>query len=201
ITLILLYGFLDILAQGQGSPTRLGLEFNTVAWCLLTKPLHGLLRANMIPTRSQADEPPYTPGMKHAIEELPVKYANGTKLYGLLPGEQLEEFVFQPGASRRWLYFFRRPLTPNTLLLLTSHYVVLIREDLNIRQGWILTYIPRECIVEMKTQPCELCNELIISLRRDDQTAQYNLFLASGAVEAWHSRWIKHGGQWKDLAN
>ena len=32
VTLILLYGFLEIVAQGTTSPTRLGVEYNTVAW-------------------------------------------------------------------------------------------------------------------------------------------------------------------------
>lgn len=196
ITLILLYGFLDILAHGEATPTHLNVEFNTVAWCLLTKPLHSLLPANIAPSWSQAHEPEYSAVMHHAMRELPVKFANGVKIYGLLPGEQLEELVFQPGTSQRWLHFFQRPLTPNTLLLLTNHYVVLIREDLNTKQGWILKYIPRECIVDMQTQRCDLCNELVIRLKRDDQMAQYKLFLASKAVEAWHSRWIEHGGQW-----
>jgi hypothetical protein len=198
ITLILLYGFIDILALGQGSLTRLGLEFNTVAWCLLTKPIHKLLQTGMSPSRSWSDESQYLPTMQRAVDGLPVKFANGTKIYGLLPGEQLEELVFQPGTSKPWLHFFRRPLTPNTVLLLTSHYVVLIREDLKISQGWIFTYIPRECIVEMKTQPCDLYSSLIINLKRGDQTAEYKLFLASEAVDAWHARWIQHGGHWED---
>jgi hypothetical protein len=32
VTLILLYGFLEIVVQGNTSPTRLAMEFNTVAW-------------------------------------------------------------------------------------------------------------------------------------------------------------------------
>jgi hypothetical protein len=32
ITLILLYGFLEITAEGPNSPTRISVEFNTVAW-------------------------------------------------------------------------------------------------------------------------------------------------------------------------
>jgi hypothetical protein len=32
ITLLLLYGFLEVVAQGHTSPTQLGVEFNTVAW-------------------------------------------------------------------------------------------------------------------------------------------------------------------------
>jgi hypothetical protein len=201
ISLILLYGFLDILAQGQDSSTRIGVEFNTVAWCLLTRPLQELLQAGKGPSIRQADRSQESPTMQRAIEELPVKFANGAKLYGILPGEHLENLVFQPGTRKRWLHVFRRPLTPNTLLLLTSHYVVLIREDLITTQGWIFTYIPRECIVEMKARSCDLCDELIIDLKRGNQDAQYKIFLASEALENWHSRWIRHGGQWKDVAN
>ena len=198
ITLILLYGFLDILAQGPGSPTRLGLQFNTVAWCLLAKPLRKLLQPEISAPELWEDEPQFSPGIQQSLEGLPVKFGNGTKIYGLLPGEQLEELVFQPETWKPWLHFFRRPLTPNTLLLLTSHYVVVIREGLNIPQGWILTYSPRECITDMKIQSRDLYSTLIIGLKREEQTAEYTLSLAGCSLEEWRSRWIRRGGPWTD---
>lgn len=138
--------------------------------------------------------------MSQALEKLPFKFANGLKIYGLLPGEALEDLVFQPGVWKRWLYFFRRPILANTLLMLTSHYMVVIQEDVDVKQGWILTYIPRSSIVEIQNQPYRLWNELIVRLKRGEQSAECRIMLKSKAVEDWRASWTRHGGRWKDLS-
>jgi hypothetical protein len=199
VTLLLLYGFLEIVAQGQDSLARLGLEFNTVAWDQLSKPLRQLLQATAATPRIRSDKTSDSPSAQQAFGTLPLKFSNGVKLYGLLPGEEFEELVFQPGTWKRWLLLFRRQVTANLLLLLTSSYVVVIREELNVAQGWIISYIPRNCIVGMQGQPCGLWNELSIQLERKDQSVDYKLLLKSEAVEAWRSQWKRHGGTWQDL--
>lgn len=200
-TLLLLYGFLEIVSQGHDSPVQLGMEFNTVAWPCLSAPLRTLLQR----TQPQASSNLYgeavtgSPMMKHASDELPLKFSNGIKIYGLLPGEALEEFVFQPRTWKPWLYFFRRPFSPNTLLLLTTNYVVVIDEDLEVEQGWILSYIPRNIITGIQSQACGLWNELSVQLKRGDQSVNYKLMLKNEFAEAWRTRWIEHGGQWRAL--
>jgi hypothetical protein len=199
VTLLLLYGFLEIVAHGQTSPTRLGMEFNTVAWYQLSRPLQQLLQATQTAPGVPADQVSYSPDADQALAKLPLKFSNGAKIYGLLPGEELEELVFQPGTWKRWLLLFRRPITANTLLLLTSNYVVVVQEDLKVAQGWIFSYIPRNSIVGMQNQPCDLWNELSIQLSRGDQSVDYGLRLKSEAVETWRVLWMQHGGQWQDI--
>ena len=198
-TLLLLYGFLEIVAHGQTSPTRLGMEFSTVAWPCLSVPLRRLLQVAKVTPGMSTTQMSYSPTAQQALEKLPLKFSNGVKIYGLLPGEQLEELVFQPGLWRRWLHFFRRPVTANTLLMLTSNFMAVIQEELKVAQGWILSYIPRNCIAEMQSKTHGLYNELIVQLKRGDQKAEYKLLLTSEAVEAWRLRWIGHGGQWLNL--
>jgi hypothetical protein len=199
ITLLLLYGFLEIAAVGQDLPMQLGVEFNTVAWPLLSMPLRKILRAATDAPDNRVIETSYSQTAVKALEELPLKFSNGVKIHGLLPGEHLEELTFQPGSYKRWLYFFRKPITANTLLLLTTSYVVMIREDLIVPQGWILTYIPRECISEIQHQASDLSHEIIFRLKRGKQSAEYRLWLTSESVEAWKWQWLQHRGQWKDL--
>jgi hypothetical protein len=198
-TLLLLYGFLEIVAQGQTSPTRLGMEFNTVAWYQLSRPLRQLLQATQTTPGTPAGKTSYSPAAHEALAKLPLKFSNGAKLYGLLPGEELEELVFQPGTWKRWLLLFRQPITANTLLLLTSNYVVVVQEELRVPQGWIFSYIPRNSIAGMQSRPCGLWNELSIQLKRGDQSVDYRLLLKSEAVEAWRVQWMRHDGQWQDL--
>lgn len=198
-TLLLLYGFLEIVAQGHTSPTRLGMEFNTVAWYRLSPPLRQLLLATRATPGAPIDEPTYAPGVQQAFERLPLKFSNGVKIYGLLPGEELEELVFQPGTWKRWLLLFRRPVSANTLLSLTSNYVMVIQEELDVELGWIISYIPRSSIAGMQSQPRDQWSELTVQLKRGDQTAECKLLLEGEAVQAWRARWMEYGGQWEDL--
>jgi hypothetical protein len=201
VTLVLLYGFLEIVAQGQDSPLRLGMEFNTVAWPCLSTPLRALLQATQPRVRSNLRKGTITcsPMTQQAVEKLPIKFSNGLKIYGLLPGEALEELVFQPRTWKPWLYFFRRPVSPNTLLLLTTNYMVVIDEELQVEQGWILSYIPRNIVTGIQSQACGQWNELSVRLKRGDQSVDYKLMLKNECAETWHTLWTQHGGQWQAL--
>jgi len=200
-TLLLLYGYLEIVAQGQASPIRLGMEFNTVSWDAISTPLRHFLGVSKTKTCIPSDQVAYTPTARQAFEKLPYKYFNGVQLYGLLPGEELEDLVFQEGTWKRGFYFFRQPKTADTLLMLTTNYLVVIQEDLKVKQGWIITYIPRSSICGIQSRNDGLWTELSIQLSRQDQTANSKLLLAKEAVYAWRTEWIAHGGQWQELHN
>jgi hypothetical protein len=198
-TLLLLYGYLEIVAQGQECPIRLGMEFNTVAWYAISAPLQQFLNGSKTAFPLPADQVAFSPNVRQAFQELPFKFFNGVQLYGLLPGEELEELIFQENTCKRWLYFFQHPITANTLLMLTTNYMVVIQEDLNMHQGWIVSYLPRESILGIQSQLRGSWNELSVQLKRGAQLANYKILLASESTEAWRSQWAAHGGQWQDL--
>ena len=202
ITLLLLYGFLEIVARGVDLPTRLSMEFNTVAWECLSPSLIQFLLATRDTLATMTDKIPYSPTTQQALENLPLKFSNGVRIYGLLPGEELEDLVFQPGAWStwmRWLLLFRRPITANTLLLLTSNYMVVMQEELHVAQGWIISYIPRSSIVDIQNRPRSQWNDITVQLQKGDQTAELIIPLKVEAVNAWRISWIKHYGHWQDL--
>ncbi len=199
VTLLLLYGFLEIAAQAQEAPTRLAMEFSTVDWYCLSPALKAFLHATQMTSGEPGDKGASSLATQQALERLPLKFSNGVKIYGLLPGEELEEVAFQAGTWKRWLYFLRRPILANTLLMLTSHYMVVIGEELDVKQGWIISYIPRNNISGIKNQPGVSWNELSVQLQRGEQLVDYKLELKSETVEAWHGQWVQHGYQWADL--
>lgn len=199
VTLLLLYGCLEIVAQGQGSPTRIAMEFNTVAWNYLSRPLRQLLRATEPISDMSIGEIGYSPTIQQALGNLPLKFSNGVKIYGLLPGEKLDELVFQPASWKPWFLFFQRPVSANTLLLLTSHYMVVIQEELNVKQGWLLSYIPRSNISRVEHQLSDSCSELSVQLKQEEQLVDYKLILKTESAEAWRRQWVEHGGQWEDI--
>jgi hypothetical protein len=153
IKLILLYGSLEIVARGEHAPVRLSMEFNTVAWYYLSTPLQRFLQMTRVAPDMPADNGPCSSATQQRLTELPLKFLNGVRIYGLLPGEELKELAFQPATWQHWLYFFRPPALANTLLLLTNHYLVMIQEEVDVKQGWLLSYIPRDNIVRMRSQP------------------------------------------------
>ena len=201
VKLILLYGFLEIAAQGQDLPQRISMEFNTVAWPCLSTPLRKLLEATQPQARHNSfeGEANYAKMTKPTLEQLPLKFSNGLKIYGLLPGEELEGLVFQPRTWKPWMYFFQRPVSANTLLLLTTNYVVVIEEELQVEQGWILSYLPRTNVRVIQGQLCGRWNELSFQLRRGGQSVDYKLMLKQEFAEVWQRIWTQHSGRWRTL--
>jgi hypothetical protein len=199
VTLILLYGFLEIVAHGTASPTRLEVEFNTVAWDFLSGPIRNMLEANEERQRDLKDEIPLFQRREGALEKLPLKFFNGARIYGILPGEELEEMIFQSTVWEKKLVFFRKNIIANTLMLLTSNYMVIIQEELNITQGWIITYIPRKNILGINNQSTIGWDELIVDLNSAGQTTNIKIRLTNEVAQCWHKYWIQHGGQWHDL--
>jgi hypothetical protein len=198
-TLILLYGFLEIASGGQGSPTQLGVEFNAVYWDLFAPALQRWITLSNALYFGGIDNAPVTPAIQAEIDELPLKFANGLRIHGLLPGENLEEIVFQPGTWKGTLVFFRKQVTADTLMLLTTNFWVILQEEVGVKQGWIVSYIRRDSIQGILEQGHDLWSELAIKLKRSDQTADYSLLLPIDAALKWRVLWEKHGGWWQEI--
>jgi hypothetical protein len=199
VTLILLYGFLEIAAESSCVPTRLAVEFNTVAWDQIAPPIRQFLQDSRNTPTASIEKIPYSAQIQPALDALPLKFINGVRIYGILPGEALEELVFQPGTWEHRLLLFRQAILSNTLVLLTSNYVVVDQEELEVSQGWILSYIPRSRIASIRNQPCVKWNELIFNLKHGQQKLEYKILTTAKAAQAWGSSWVQHGGQWQDL--
>jgi hypothetical protein len=199
VKLLLLYGFLEIVAQGLDAPVRIRMEFNTVSWSYLSQPLYQLLRYTESKHKTRVDEPGNPAAIQEAMEKLPYKFSNGVELYGLLPGQKLLEMVYQPASWKRHLIFLNQPSSANILLLLTTNYMVVIQEELKVNHGWVISYIPRSNIIGIQNRHSDSWNEVLVQLKRDDQSVDYKLILRSETVEAWRARWIRHGGLWENI--
>jgi hypothetical protein len=201
VTLILLYGFLEIIATGQDLPVQLGVEFNAVYWDIFAPSLRKLLTTRNISSPTAETEFIITPSLQERIDGLPLKFSNGLSIHGLLPSENLEEIVFQPGLWKRRLLFFHRQVTTDTLILLTSNFMVILQEEVGVKQGWIISYLRRDSIQGIREQPHELWSELTIKLERSDQTADYVFLLPIDAARKWRVLWEKYGGSWQEIVD
>ena len=199
VTLILLYGFLEIVAESTPSPARLALEFNTVAWDQIARPIRQFLQAARNTPAASTERIPCPAHILPAVDALPLKFINGVRIYGVLPGEKLGQLVFQPGTWERRLLLFRRAILANTLILLTSNYVVVVQEELEVSQGWILSYIPRSRIASIQNNRCKKWNELAYILNQRQQKLDYKVLSTDEAAQSWRLCWVQHGNLWQDL--
>jgi hypothetical protein len=200
VTLLLLYGRLEIVAKGLAAPVQFAMEFNTVAWDQFATPLRQLLQATKPSPNLPSDPTTISASAAAAAENLPLKFSNGLRIHGLLPGEELEEMLFQAGIKERLLLLFNRSIVANTLVLLTSHFVTVVQEELKVAQGWIVSYIPRPNIVRVEHHPCEKWDELTFRLEREGQEAAYSLRLKYEAALAWKAILAAHGGGWLEVS-
>ena len=199
VSLLLLYGSLEIIAHGSDTLDQISMEFNTVAWYRMSEQLDKVLQASKATPCKQFENIIISANIRQDIKKLPFKFSNSVYMFGQLPGEELEELVFQPAINKRWLILGRRPLISNTVLLLTTNFMMVIQEDPSVKLGWIITYIPRSNITRIQNQPGSLWNELTIQLDREKQTKEYKLALKDEVTQAWGEKWIGHSGQWIDL--
>lgn len=202
-SLLLLYGRLEIGYAVDGQARQIVLEFNTVGWDMLQPGLAGLLLAAncACPPPLTAQAP--TIGM-HIVERLPLKFANGLKIYTLAPGERLLALAFQPAIWTRQLLLLRRQVTPAIVLALTDRHMSLIEEERALGRspsyGWIFTFIPRHGLTDMRAGPAPLGRLISIDMLVDGVKATREVEVTTEVAEAWAAQWRNHGGAWVEAA-
>lgn len=203
VGLLLLYGRLEIGYAADGQARQMVLEFNTVGWDLLQPGLAALLLAahRACPPSVAADAPEI--GM-YMVERLPLKYANGLKIYTLAPGERLLALAFQPAIWARRLLLLRRQVTPAIVLALTDRHVSLIEEARAVGRspsyGWIFTFIPRHGVTGIRAAPAPLGRLISIDMLVDGVKATREVEVTAQVAEAWAAQWRDHGGGWAEAA-
>lgn len=204
IGLLLLYGRLEIGYAAGRQAQQLVLEFNTVGWEMLRPGLAALLLNvnRACPPPLVAAQAPVI-GM-HVVERLPLKFANGLKIYTLAPGERLLALAFQPDIWARRLLILRRQVTPAIVLALTDRHVSLIEEERALGRspsyGWIFTSIPRHGVTGMRAEPTPLGRLISIDMVVDGARATRQLEITTEVAETWAAQWRTHGGAWQDEA-
>jgi len=184
-SLLLLYGKLEINAERGETIQAVEVEYNTVVYDLLKPYLQRFLEHAW--TDRDAASTDAADGKPPDVSQLPYKFQSGLRIYALQPNEKLIGFVYQPEILEPRLGFFRRKITPNTLIALTDKQVVLIQEELATASnyGWVITHLPRRHITEMK---CESAGERKIIQIRSGLSAAGSVkqvILSPAAAEDW----------------
>jgi hypothetical protein len=195
LRLLLLYGRLEVAGQVSGALAKVMVEFNTVGVHLLLPGLRQLLSLAWGQTELTIPAERQTDRQLPEFENLPLKFKNGLRIYGLQPGECLLEVLFQPGLWRQYGPVWQRQISANTLLALTDHEVIIVEEERTGHKnayGWIVTFCPLACLKEFETTPGVEQQALQLHLTRNGVAVDRQVTLASETALAWQNLWARY---------
>ena len=119
---------------------------------------------------------------------------NGLVLYGLLPGEHVLGFVFQPSLlGKRWRIFPLR-MSETTLLAITDKQIIVVEEQSRSRfpaYGWIFTFYPRNAIKKIGVTSNRRWQELIIGMKGKAGLVERRIILEQANAMAWQEAWSR----------
>lgn len=198
LSLLLLYGQLELVGQVRDALTRIVVEFNTVGEHHLRPGLRHLVHLALSQTTALPASQTQVETVWRELNRLPMKFANGLRYHGLQPGERLLGFVFQPDIwTHRWR-FFPHQISATTLLALTDHQFIILEEEKKGKEanyGWIFTFCPLAGVTGIELEPARVWPELRIRLGRGSVTVDRRVTLEQEQARAWQGLWAKYGGQ------
>ena len=191
LSLILMYGRLELF---DDSLTSVVVEFNAAGFDIIKPGLQQLLGTCGGRMVTPTPEDGQTKTALGELGELSFKFKNGLYLYGLLPGEHLFGFVFQPAIwGQRW-HFLPIKISETTLLALTDQQLIVVEEQSRSRfpaYGWIFTFYPRKAIKKFGINPTWRWQELIIELKNKTGAVDRRIVLEESNGFAWQELWSR----------
>jgi len=194
LSLLLLYGRLELAGLVNGVLSRVIVEYNTVGHDLLQPGLLRFLRLAWGPAQAQENDND-TETLLCRLGGRSFKFMNGLRYYALQPDEHLLGYVFQPRIVRRYWRVFHRQIAPMTLLALTENTLIVIEEEQIGRAplGWHFTFCPRICVSGIEAKPNKEWQDLYVHLVRGPVGADRRMTLDNETTLAWRALWLNQG--------
>jgi hypothetical protein len=192
LTVVLLYGRLELCCVADGTLTRIVVEYNTVGHYLVQPGLLNLLDLACKPIASEQLPNWKTPGLLGQLEGKSLKFRNGLANYALQPDEHLLGYVYQPRILKRYWRVFKRLLAPAGLLALTDRELILIEEGRSsaTSYGWYFSFCPRTNITGFETMPNGELIDLSVQLTKEAVTTDHLMTLDVKTTQEWQALWM-----------
>jgi hypothetical protein len=186
MSLILLYGRMEICAAVNGEMSRIVVEYNAVSHEMLEPSLHKLIRLAWDQAQDQ-NANDYINLLLGKLEEQSLKFRNGLANHALQPNEKLLGYVFQPRVYMRYFRIMRRLIAPASLIALTDKQLIIIEDGMTgaSSYGYLFTYCPRANLVDVASEPADTLQDVCIHLGKDAVMADHRLTLENVTVLAW----------------
>jgi hypothetical protein len=193
LSIMLLYGCLELVGEVNGVLSTVSVEFNTVGDHLLWPDLQQLVQTSWGQTGLAGSTQLSTEEICNQLRERSFKFGNGLQFHALHPAEKLLNLVFQPAIwMRRWR-FLRRQISAAMLLALTDRQVILLKEEMGkITHGWIFTFYPLICITAVEYNRIEEWQEFTLSLKRGQAMVNHRVTLTPEAAQDWAELWQRY---------
>ena len=192
LTLILLYGRLEFYGLEDGALNCIRVEYNTVAHDLIQPALQRFLRrAWDAPAKPGLPDSDRTQTLMQELRRQSFKFGNGLAHYGLLPGEHLQGFVFQPRIKQKIFGPFHRQVAPAALLALTEHECIVIEEGRTnpTSYGWSILFCPRQYLSGVESLPNAEWLNMSFHLAMESHLADHQVMLEQEAAQDWLTLW------------
>jgi hypothetical protein len=195
MSMILLYGRLEICAAVNDEIARIVVEYNAVCHEMLEPSLHKLIHLAWDHARDQNANDHKT-DLLGKLEEQSYKFRNGLAIHALQPDERLLGYVFQ---HRTYLHYFRiihRLIAPASLMALTDKQLILIEEGMSsaTSYGYCFTYCPRANVAAVDSKPNASLNELRVHFRKGTVAADHRLRMELANALACQNLWSSQAG-------
>lgn len=197
LSLVLLYGRLELCSAENGCLKKVMVTYNTVGHAFLQPVLQQFLKLTWEPNPAENLKADLTAVLLEKLNQRSLKFRNGLQIYALQPDERLLGFVFQPRVVQTYLRIFQRVVVPATLLALSEQELILIDDGLSSvsSYGWNFHYYPRRGIADIAITPQEKWQVVRLSLYRDGVRVDHYARLENAAAQEWQALWEQHG--WK----
>ncbi len=191
LSLILLYGKLEIFAVQNGQVASIEVEYNTVAHDLLAPVLRGLIKKtwqkNPAKFRQSAEDATFSD-----FVNISFSFYNGLNNEAIQPGERVRGYVYQPEIREPWLKIFHRKIYPQIVLALTDQQLILLQQDLKFQthHEWIFTFIPLYRIASIEQVPYKTWQKVSIQINTEPNQQSIDLILAPEDAKKWQAIWM-----------
>lgn len=190
LSIILLYGLLEIWFFDLGKLSKLEVEFNTVGYPILGPMFRGLLRNTWKFNRLDMTELPRDKTFDE-FEKISFSFYNGLKIEALQEDEKLLGHVFQREIKVPWLGIFHRSIAPQTAIAVTDKQIILLQQDLKFtkhHEEWIFTFCPSYRVADVKEVAFNQWQKISIQLLPFGQP-EIKIILEPKNAKKWRDIW------------
>ncbi len=168
VSLILLYGRLEIIGAQDGRSRRIVLEFNTIGYNLIKPALEPFLALSAARCADTGFDPAVEDRAWQQVGDLHIKYWTGLSRHAVGRSEHLKDIVFQPAIRVPVIFGFTRRAAFPVLFALTNYHLIILGEELAknpMDYGWVISYCPLSVIQGFEVVEEKETQRLVIHLQ------------------------------------
>ncbi|MEA4910018.1 MAG: hypothetical protein GYA17_08655 [Chloroflexi bacterium] len=192
LSLILLYGKLEVWGEHNGKVNKFEVEYNTVAHLLLARGLRAFLRKTWEPNPPAGVGVAEPDSFQH-FGSVAFGFYNGLREEALHDGQKLLGYVYQPEIRRPWLKFFHKKVAPRLVAALSDQQAILLSEDLAYKahHEWIFTFCPLHRLLRLEEEPMQEWRQVSICLQPDLPEERVRMVMEAEQAAAFRRTWVQ----------